>query len=119
MEERRDRDRDRDSRGDRMGDMGGDMGGRGGRGGPGGKGGRGGPGGRRFGRRKVCRFCAEKVHYIDWKEVRILRSFVTEEGKIIPRRTTGNCSAHQRKLTRAIRRARTMALIPVAANHHR
>lgn len=67
---------------------------------------------RRFGRRKVCKFCAEKVDLVDYKDVRRLRSFVTERGKIIPRRISGSCARHQRELTHAIKRARTVALLP-------
>ena len=67
---------------------------------------------RRRGRRKVCRFCAEKTLPIDYKEVRILSNFVTERGKIIPSRITGTCASHQRALTTAIKRARTSALLP-------
>jgi small subunit ribosomal protein S18 len=69
---------------------------------------------RRGGRRKVCRFCAEKNLRIDYKEVRILGNFVTERGKIIPSRITGNCARHQRRLTTAIKRARATALLPYA-----
>ncbi|HBA73531.1 MAG: 30S ribosomal protein S18 [Deltaproteobacteria bacterium] len=81
----------------------------------------GGPGGPRkrrpFQRRKVCRFCAEKNLTIDYKEPRTLRFFVTERGKIVPRRISGNCAAHQREITEAIKRARNIALLPIAANH--
>ena len=62
-------------------------------------------------RRKVCKFCENQVTRIEYKDVRTLRRFVTEQGKIIPRRVTGVCSPHQRKLTRAIKRARNIALI--------
>ena len=76
--------------------------------------GRGGGGPRRRGlsRRKVCRFCADKTVVIDYKDARGLGHFVTERGKIIPRRITGTCSRHQRRLTTAIKRARVMALLP-------
>jgi small subunit ribosomal protein S18 len=67
---------------------------------------------RRGGRRKVCRFCAEKTLPIDYKEARILASFLSERGKIIPSRITGNCARHQRRLTTAIKQARTVALLP-------
>jgi small subunit ribosomal protein S18 len=70
---------------------------------------------RRGGRRKVCRFCAEKTLPIDYKEYRILASFISERGKIIPSRITGNCSRHQRRLTTAIKRARSIALLPFAS----
>lgn len=67
---------------------------------------------RRRGRRKVCRFCAEKTLPIDYKEWRLLATFISERGKIIPSRITGNCAKHQRRLTRAIKQARTAALLP-------
>jgi small subunit ribosomal protein S18 len=71
------------------------------------------PGGRRrFPRRKVCRFTADNVAYIDFKNYRLLKEFLTERGKIIPRRITGNSAFHQRMLTRAIKYARYMALLP-------
>ena len=80
-----------------------------------------GPGGPRkkrpFQRRKVCRFCAEKNLAIDYKEPRTLRYFISERGKIVPRRISGNCAAHQREITEAIKRARNIALLPVASNH--
>jgi len=80
-----------------------------------------GPGGPRkkrpFQRRKVCRFCAEKNLSIDYKEPRTLRYFISERGKIVPRRISGNCSAHQREITEAIKRARNLALLPIASNH--
>jgi small subunit ribosomal protein S18 len=63
-------------------------------------------------RRKVCRFCADKSLTIDYKEPRTLRNFTTERGKIIPRRISGTCAKHQRKLTLAIKRARMIALLP-------
>jgi small subunit ribosomal protein S18 len=64
------------------------------------------------GRRKVCRFCAEKDTLIDYKDGRTLSTFLSERGKIIPSRITGNCARHQRQLTAAIKLARTMALLP-------
>ena len=67
---------------------------------------------RRGGRRKVCRFCAEKALPLDYKEVRVLSNFITERGKIIPSRITGNCAKHQRRLTAAIKQARATALLP-------
>ncbi len=70
---------------------------------------------RRYGRRKVCRFCAEKSLFIDYKDIRTLRYFVSERGKIVPRRISGNCAEHQRKLTEAIKRARNIALLPFAS----
>ncbi|QEM68038.1 30S ribosomal protein S18 [Geobacter sp. FeAm09] len=81
----------------------------------------GGPGGPRkrrpFQRRKVCRFCAEKNLTIDYKEPRTLRYFISERGKIVPRRISGNCAKHQREITEAIKRARNLALLPIASNH--
>ena len=71
-------------------------------------------GGRRRpgGRRKVCRFCADKSLAVDYKDVRTLQSFITEGGKIVPSRTSGNCAKHQRQLAIAIKRARILALLP-------
>ena len=63
-------------------------------------------------RRKVCRFCVDKELNIDYKDVKTLRNFVTERGKIIPRRIYGTCARHQRELTEAVKRARQIALIP-------
>ena len=63
-------------------------------------------------RRKVCRFCADSSIAIDYKDAKTLRYFITERGKIIPRRITGTCATHQRSLTLAIKRARTIALLP-------
>ncbi|HMF10521.1 MAG TPA: 30S ribosomal protein S18 [Thermoanaerobaculia bacterium] len=63
-------------------------------------------------RRKVCKFCAEKLEYVDWKDVKLLQSFIPERGKILPRRISGTCALHQRKLQTAIKRARSIALIP-------
>jgi len=62
-------------------------------------------------RRKVCKFCENEIRKIDYKDVRILRRSITDQGKIIPRRVTGACAKHQRQLTRAIKRARNIALI--------
>jgi small subunit ribosomal protein S18 len=95
---------------------------RGGRpGGPGGPGGRpsGGPGGRSkfFRRKKVCKFCTEKIDAIPYRDVRLLQGFVAERGKIVPRRLTGVCTTHQRRLTRAIKQARNIALLPFATKH--
>src|SRR6202790_2473686 len=88
----------------------------GGAGGPGG--GPGGPrrGGKRqfFRKKKVCRFCVERVDFIDYKKVEMLQPFVQERGKILPRRMTGTCSRHQRWLGEAIKRARNIALMPFA-----
>ena len=86
--------------------------------GPGGRGpgGPGGPGGRKFfRRRKVCKFCTEKIDAISYRDVRLLQGFVAERGKIVPRRLTGVCTTHQRRLSRAIKQARNIALLPFAA----
>ncbi len=66
----------------------------------------------RRGRRKVCAFCADKVEHIDYKDTNVLRKFITERGKILPRRISGNCAKHQRMLTTAVKRARNIALLP-------
>lgn len=63
-------------------------------------------------RKKVCNFCVDKSDYIDYKDINKLRRYITEKGKIVPRRQTGTCAKHQRELTTAIKRARFMALIP-------
>ena len=65
-----------------------------------------------FRRRRVCRFCTEKIDYINYKDVKMLAPFVPERGKIQPRRISGTCAMHQRKLQTAIKRARQLALIP-------
>ncbi|MBI2871496.1 MAG: 30S ribosomal protein S18 [Candidatus Omnitrophica bacterium] len=67
---------------------------------------------RKFFRKKVCKFCSEKVERVDYKDVLRLVKFVTEKGKIVPRRISGNCAWHQRELARAIKRARMVALTP-------
>lgn len=67
---------------------------------------------KRFRRKKVCSFCIDNVSYIDYKDAKTLRGFMTERGKIIPRRISGNCARHQRQLTTAIKRARNVALLP-------
>jgi small subunit ribosomal protein S18 len=97
------RDRDRDSRFEGRG--GDDKGERGGRGG----GMRGG-----FRRRKVCRFCTEKEAVIDYRDPGTLKFYVSERGKIVPRRISGTCARHQRALARAIKRARALSLVPYA-----
>ncbi len=71
---------------------------------------------KRIPKRKVCIFCAEKSESIDYKDVAKLKKFVTEKGKIIPRRMSGVCAAHQRELALAIKRARVMALLPFKAD---
>ncbi|MDI3299641.1 MAG: 30S ribosomal protein S18 [Bacillota bacterium] len=63
-------------------------------------------------RRKVCNFCVDKIATVDYKDVGRLRRYLSERGKILPRRITGNCARHQRQLTRSIKRARLMALLP-------
>ena len=81
-------------------------------------GGPGGPreGGRKFFRRKkVCKFCVEKIDSINYKDVRLLSQFVAEAGKIVPRRLTGVCTPHQRRLADAIKQARNIALLPFAS----
>lgn len=73
-----------------------------------------GMGGRRYfyRRKRVCRFCSEKMDYIDFKDIALLQSFVPERGRIMPRRITGTCAWHQRKLGTALKRARIAALLP-------
>ena len=66
-------------------------------------------------RKKVCSFCVDKVDHIDYKDVAKLRRFITERGKILPRRISGNCAKHQRQVTVAIKRARNIALRPFTA----
>lgn len=63
-------------------------------------------------KKKICSFCVEKVENIDYKQHEKLKRFVTERGKVLPRRISGNCAGHQRQLTQAIKRARIMALVP-------
>lgn len=73
-------------------------------------------GGRKFrGRKKVCSFCADKKSQIDYKDTNKLKKYVTERGKILPRRVSGNCAVHQRELTQAIKRSRHIALLPYTA----
>ena len=81
-------------------------------GGEGRPGDRGGARRRPSGRRKVCRFCADKTLKVDYKDVRTLQTFITEGGKIVPSRTSGNCAKHQRQLAIAIKRARALAMLP-------
>src|SRR3954470_10552721 len=102
----------------------------GGRGGPGGdRGGRGGRddrggggdmdrGGRGFGRKKVCRYCADHNLKVDYKNAADLKYFVTERGKIVPRRISGNCARHQRQVATAIKRGRQVALLPFTVMAH-
>ncbi|GLI35020.1 30S ribosomal protein S18 [Desulforhabdus amnigena] len=72
---------------------------------------------RTFHRRKVCRFCVDAELKIDYKDAKTLRYFVTERGKIVPRRISGNCAKHQRKMTLAVKRARQIALLPYTTIH--
>ena len=82
-------------------------------GGPGG-----GPGGRKFFRRKkVCKFCTEKIEAISYRDVRLLQGFVAERGKIVPRRLTGVCTRHQRRLSQAIKQSRNIALLAFATRY--
>ncbi len=69
---------------------------------------------KRFQRRKFCRFCAEKVGFIDYKDIKVLKYYLTERGKVLPRRMTGTCARHQRELTESIKRARSIALLTFA-----
>jgi small subunit ribosomal protein S18 len=96
--------------GSREGDRGSSGGARGGR--------SGGRGGKRFffRRRKVCKFCADKIDYVDYKDIKLISQFVPERGKILPRRMFGTCAEHQRKLSVAIKRARHIALLPFAGD---
>ena len=64
------------------------------------------------GRKKVCQFCADRAEFIDYKDINKLRKYVTERGKILPRRISGTCAKHQRELTTSIKRARNIALLP-------
>jgi small subunit ribosomal protein S18 len=67
-------------------------------------------------RKRVCKFCVEKIEYIDYKDVKTLQQFIPERGKILPRRISGTCALHQRKLQNAIKRARIAALLPFTAD---
>jgi len=99
------------------------------RSGPGGgeRQGQGGPGGQQGGqqggkkkffyrRKRVCKFCVEKIEYIDFKDIKTLQQFIPERGKILPRRISGTCALHQRKLQNAIKRARIAAMLPFATD---
>lgn len=83
--------------------------------------GRGGPGGGRFGprRAKLCNFCLDKIAEVPYKDADMLRRYLTDRGKIRPRRQTGTCAKHQRSLARAVKRARHLALLPFTAEHMR
>ncbi|HZU23544.1 MAG TPA: 30S ribosomal protein S18 [Terriglobales bacterium] len=86
--------------------------------GPRSAGGGGREGGRKyFRRKKVCKFCVEKIDVVDYKDTRLLGQFVAESGKIVPRRLTGVCTPHQRRLTTAIKQARNIALLPFSGRH--
>ena len=93
------------------------------RSGPGDRQERGGQGGQQGGKKKffyrrkrVCKFCVEKIEYIDFKDVKTLQQFIPERGKILPRRISGTCALHQRKLQNAIKRARIAAMLPFATD---
>lgn len=66
-------------------------------------------------KKKICSYCVEKIESVDYKQYKKLKRFITERGKVLPRRISGNCAKHQRQLTRAIKRARIMALLPFTA----
>ena len=86
----------------------------------GGPGGPGGAGRRKFvARRKVCGFCTDRIHVADYKDVKRLQRYISDRGKILPRRRTGTCARHQRGLTTAIKRARHMALLPFTSAQSR
>lgn len=70
----------------------------------------------RKGHKKICNFCADKVEYIDYKDVAKLRRYISDRAKILPRRVTGTCAHHQRELTTAIKRARQVALLPYTSD---
>ena len=69
-----------------------------------------------FRRKKVCQFCSEKVDFVDYKDTETLKKYITERGKILPKRITGTCAIHQRAVTTAVKRARTVALLPYVAD---
>jgi len=70
-------------------------------------------------RRKICRFCENKIDMVDYKDERMIRRFVSDRGKIIPRRISGNCARHQRQLTVAIKRGRHLGLLPYTSESYR
>ncbi len=80
---------------------------------------RGGGGRGRFQPRRICAFCADKIENIDYKDINLLRRYVSDQGQIESRRRTGTCARHQRRLTTAIKRARLLALLPYTAEHIR
>ena len=65
-----------------------------------------------FRRKKICKFCADKIEYVDYKDTRLLHGFIPERGKILPRRISGTCAKHQRLVAREVKRARALALLP-------
>lgn len=69
-----------------------------------------------FRRRKVCKFCVDKINYVDYKDTRLLQGFILERAKILPRRISGTCARHQRMVQRAIKRARHLALVPFTSD---
>ena len=74
------------------------------------------PGRRRLGRKRVCRYCADKALIIDYKDPQALKYFISERGKVVPRRISGACAKHQRTITEAVKRARVIALLPFTMN---
>lgn len=70
-------------------------------------------------KKRICRFCEEDIEYVDYKDTKRLSRFTTEQGKIIPRRTSGTCAKHQRQVVKAIKRARELALLPYVADFSR
>ena len=70
-------------------------------------------------KKRICRFCEQKIYYIDYKDEKLLRRFLSERSKILPRRITGTCAKHQRILTQALKRARHLALLPFTAESYR
>ncbi len=108
---------DRFDRGDRGGDRGDRGGDRGDRGGD--RGDRGGDRGRAGARRRGCEFCIDKIEVPDYKDVTLMRRYVTDRGKLDPRRKAGTCAKHQRKVAVAVKRARHLALLPYTSEHVR
>lgn len=66
---------------------------------------------------KICRFCSEKIQHIDFFDIKLLKPLISERGKIVPSRISGNCARHQRQMTEAIKRARSIALLPFSVEH--
>ena len=66
---------------------------------------------------KICRFCSEKIQFIDFLDIKLLKPLISERGKIVPSRISGNCARHQRQMTEAIKRARSIALLPFSEEH--